>query len=205
MDLGGTLDLQVDPVEAERRKRARLIQINTLVVPRLRLIGFALVALAALLHNALIYPGWSHFSSAEWLRLPAIFAVYSGGSWYLLYLFYEDARRSVDLGTVFVACDMWMFSVAIYFTGGEHSWMFFLPLFRVIDQTGTTFRRALAFAHLAPLAYAVVLVDAGARGPRSLAWPPEVAKLVFIYIGSLYTAMIARAGDERHHRSVEII
>src|SRR3954471_496790 len=205
MDLGGTLDLQVDPIEAERRKRARLIQINTLVVPRLRLIGFALVALAALLHNALIYRGWSHFSSAEWLRLLAIFAVYSGASWYLLYLFYEDARRSVDLGTVFLACDVWMFSVAIYFTGGEHSWMFFLPLFRVIDQTGTTFRRALAFAHLAPLSYGLVLADAVFRAHHQIDWPPEIAKLMFIYIGSLYIAMIARAGDVRHQRSAEII
>jgi PAS domain S-box-containing protein len=205
MDLGGTLDLQVDPAEAEKRKRARLVHINVLVVPRLRLIGFVLVAAAALLHNLLIYPGWDLFSLRDWLRLVATFVVYSAVTWYLLYLFYEDARRYVDLGTVFLACDMWMFSVAVYYTGAERSWMFFLPMFRVVDQTGTSFKRALAFAQLAPLAYGAVLADAVLRGHRTIDWPPEVAKLVFIYIGSLYIAMVARASDDRHRRSAEII
>src|SRR5262245_27934489 len=205
MDLGGSLDLQVDPAEAERRKRARLVQINTLVVPRLRLLGFALVATAALLHNALIYPGWDTFVWRDWLRLVATFAIYSAVTWYLLYLFYEDARRVVDLGTVFLACDMSMFSVAIHYTGAERSWMFVLPLFRVADQTGTSFRRALAFAHLAPLCYAAVLADVVLREHRAIAWEPEIAKLVFIYIGSIYIAMIARTSDERHRRSSEVI
>jgi len=205
MDLGGTLDLQVDPAEADRRKRARLVQLNTLVVPRLRLLGFALVATTALLHNALIYPGWDAFVWRDWFRLVATFGIYSAATWYLLYLFYEDTRLVVDLGTVFLATDMSMFSVAIAYTGAERSWIFLLPLFRVIDQTGTTFRRALAFAHLAPLSYAAVLADAVIRGHRTIAWEPEVAKLTFIYIGSIYIAMIARAGDERHQRSSDII
>jgi len=205
MDLGGSLDLQVDPAEAERRKRARLVQINTLVVPRLRLLGFALVAIAALLHNALIYPGWDAFVWRDWLRLVGTFVLYSAVSWYLLYLFYEDARRVVDLGVTFLALDLSMFSVAIYYTGADRSWMFCLPLFRVVDQTGASFRRAMTFAHLAPLCYAVVLADAVLRGHRTIAWGPEAAKLIFIYIGSIYIAMVARAGDERHRRSSEII
>jgi len=205
MNLGGSLDLQVDPVEADRRKRVRLVQLNTLVVPQLRLLGFALVAASALLHNALIYPGWDAFSLVSWLRLVAILAVYSGATWYLLYLFYEDSGPAIDLGTVFLACDMWMFSVVVYFTGAEKSWMFFLPLFRVVDQTATSFKRALAFAHLAPLSYGLVLADVVWREHRAIPLTPEFAKLLFIYIGSLYIAMIARTGDERHRRSSEII
>jgi hypothetical protein len=95
MDRGGSLDLQVDPAEAERRKRARLVQINTLVVPRLRVVGFALVATAALLHNALIFPGWSAFVWRDWLWLVGTLAIYSAATWYILYLFYDDARRSI--------------------------------------------------------------------------------------------------------------
>jgi two-component system, sensor histidine kinase len=205
MDLGGSLDLQVDPAEADRRKRARLVQINTLVVPRLRLLGFALLATCALLHNVLIYPGWDAFVWRDWLRLVATFGLYSAITWYLLYLFYEDTHRVVDLGTAFLALDMSMFSVAIYYTGAERSWIFLLPLFRVIDQTGTSFRRALAFAHLAPFCYAAVLADAVLRGHRAIPWGPEAAKLIFIYVGSIYIAMIARAADERHQRSSEII
>ena len=111
MNLGGTLDLQVDPAEADRRKRARLVYLNTQVIPRLRLLGFTFVASTALLHNAYIYPGLEGFSWAAWFRLVTILGVYSFGSWYLLSLFYEDAQKSVDLGTVFLATDMGMYSI----------------------------------------------------------------------------------------------
>jgi len=205
MDLGGSFDLQVDPAEAERRKRARLVQINTLVVPRLRVLGFALIATAALLHNTFIYPGWDAFVWRDWLRLAGAFAFYSAITWYLLYLFYEDAQRFVDLGLVFLALDMGMFAAAIYFAGADRSWMYFLPMLRVADQTGTNFRRALAFAHLAPVAYAAVLLYVVVVDHRVIVWGPEIAKLVFIYIGSVYIAMIARAGDVRYQRSSEII
>jgi len=205
MHVGGSLDLHVDPAEAERRKRARLVQLNTLVVPQLRLLGFAGVAVAALLHNAFLYPGLAAFTWEPWLRLVASLLVYNAATWYLLYLFYEDARPHVDLGTFFLAGDMWMFSLCIYYTGAEHSWMFLLPLFRVVDQTGTSFRRAIAFAHLAPLSYAVVVLDVLLRQHRAIPLTPEIAKMLLIYIGALYIAMIARKSDERHARSSEII
>jgi PAS domain S-box-containing protein len=205
MNPGGTLDLQVDPAEAERRKRARLVQLNTLVIPRLRLLGFAFVAGAALLHNALIYPGLDAFSWAHWGRLVVLLTVYSLASWYVLYLFYEETRSHFDLGTVFLAADMSVYSAVIYYTGAERSWIFFLPLFRVMDQTATSFRRALVFAHLAPLAYLLVLLYVVFVDQRPVSPWPELAKLIFIYVGSLYVSLIAKTGDQRHTRSLEII
>ena len=79
MNLGGTFDLQVDPAEADRRKRTRLVQLNTQVVPRLRLLGFIFVACCALLHNAFVYPGLD----GEMLPL-ALVVVILGGSGSLL-------------------------------------------------------------------------------------------------------------------------
>src|SRR5438045_1192457 len=107
MNLGGSLDLEADPAEGERRKRARQIQLNTLVVPWLRLLGFAGILAAALLHNALVYPGPAGFTWTPWLRLAAVTVVYNAVTWYLLYLFYDDTRPHLDLGTVFLALDMW--------------------------------------------------------------------------------------------------
>ena len=52
MNLGGTFDLQVDPAEADRRKRTRLVHLNTQVIPRLRVLGFIFVAIGAV--NALV-------------------------------------------------------------------------------------------------------------------------------------------------------
>ena len=205
MNSGGPFDLQVDPAEAARRKRARLVQLNTQSIPRLRLLGFALVALCALLHNAFVYPGPEGFSWTPWLRLAAITGVYSLATWYLLYLFYEVLRTSVELGTSFLAADMAMYSVVIYYTGAQHSWMFCLPLFRVVDQTTTSFKRALAFAHLAPFAYAAVVLYVVLAGHESVSPLAELSKVLFIYAGSLYIALIARTGDLRHQRSSEMI
>src|SRR5206468_901603 len=91
------------------------------------------------------------------------------------------------------------------FTGAQHSWVFFLPLFRVVDQTTTSFRRALAFAHLAPLSYAVVILHVVLVRHQDVSAAAEISKVLFIYAGSLYIALIARTGDERHARSSEII
>jgi PAS domain S-box-containing protein len=205
MNLGGSFDLHVDPAEADRLKRLRLVQLNTQVIPRLRLLGFVFVAACALLHNAFVYPGLEGFSWTPWLRLVAIVGVYSLVTWYLLYLFYEDMRTLLDLGIVFLATDMAVYSVAVYYTGAQHSWIFFLPLFRVVDQTATSFKRALAFAHLAPIAYGAVVLYVVLIGHESVSPLAELSKVLFIYAGSLYIALIARTADQRHQRSSGII
>jgi len=198
----GALDIELDPHEADRRKRARLVHLNTIDVPRLRLLGLALLAAAALLHNQIIQGDLAWMS---WLRLVAALGVYAAVSWYLLQLFYADVRPRFDLGTFFLGFDMWMFSLVIYQTGADRSWIFFLPLFRVADQTLNSFRRALAFAHMAPLVYVAAVAAAVVREHHVIVLGPEIAKVVFIYIGSLYIALIARTGDERHRRSAAVI
>src|SRR3954452_20090337 len=175
MNLGGSLDLQVEPAEAERRKRARMVQLNTLVVPRLRLLGFALLSLASLLHNAFIYPGLAAFAWTPWGKLVAALFGYGFISWYLLHLFYEETRPSLDLGRVFLATDMWMFSGVIYATGADRSWMFFLPLFRVVYQTQPSFWRPTAFRPRAPVTCAAVLLYVVLVNDCQISLLPQVA------------------------------
>lgn len=193
-------DLQLDVPGAERRKAQRLVRLNTVEIPRLRLLGFALVLVGALVHNQLLL---ADPSTASWLRLAAIAAVYCGGSWYLLHLFYADLRTHVDVGVLFLAADMGLFSLIIYATGAERSWIFFLPLFRVVDQTPNSFKRALAFAHLAPVSYLAVILYVIFVDQRSIALWPELAKVLFIYSGGLYIALIARSSDVRHQRTTK--
>src|SRR3954466_10044869 len=100
MNLGGSLDLQVEPAEAERRKRARMVQLNTLVVPRLRLLGFALLSLAALLHNAFIYPGLAAFAWTPWGKLVAALFGYGLIPWCPLHLFYAQTPPTPSLRRV---------------------------------------------------------------------------------------------------------
>src|SRR5688572_25379831 len=166
--------LDLDGQEAERRKRERVVRLNTVVIPKLRVVGYVLVSLAVLLHNYLVFgdPSWG-----AWLRLTVAMGVYSAVSWYLLYLFYADLRKYFDLGLLFLILDLWMYSLAVYASGGEKSWMFFLAVFRVVDQTPVSTRRALVFAHLAPLSYVSVLLGILYIDQRTIPLAPEIAKI----------------------------
>lgn len=188
-------DLQLDSPGAERRKFDRLVRLNTVEIPRLRAFGFALMLAGVLAHNLLVLPN-PEFGG--WVRLAAFTALYCGATWYLLYLFYADVVKRIDLGIVFLSTDLWLFSLAIYVSGAERSLLFFLPLFRVIDRTPESFRRALIFAHLAPLSYLMVVLYVIFADRRAIPLGPEFAKVLFIYAGSLYIALVARTSDARH-------
>src|SRR5262245_52872237 len=130
-------DFEFDPARAADRKRTRLIQLNTWTIPELRLVGFALLALGALFHNAFIL---HDLAWLPWMRLAAALTAYAAVTWYLLYLFYADLLPYLNLGTLLLGADLAMMSAVISFTGAERSWIFFLPLFRVADQTPVSFR-----------------------------------------------------------------
>jgi PAS domain S-box-containing protein len=197
-----SFELHVDVQEAERRKRERVVRLNTVTVPRLRVFGYALVSLTVLVHNYLVF---APPDLGAWLRLNAALAIYCGASWYLLHLFYSDLRKYFDLGVVFLALDLWIDGLAIYASGAEKSWLFFLAVFRVVDQTPISTRRALAFAHLAPLSYLGVVIHVIWFEGRHIPLGPELAKLTVIYTGSIYTAMVARSADRRTTRMAQVI
>src|SRR5688572_23755624 len=194
--------LDFDIQDADRRKRERVVRLNTVVVPRMRVAGYALVSLAVILHNALVFgdPDWG-----TWFRLTAAIAVYCGVSWYLLHLFYADLKKYFDLGLLFLVLDLWMYSLAVYASGGEKSWLFFLAVFRVVDQTPISTKRALLFAHLAPLSYLSVVLAILFVDQRSIPVAPEVAKLAIMYAVSIYTALVAVAADRRTKHMAQVI
>ena len=191
-----------DEKEAERRKIERIIRLNTVTVPALRASGFALLSLTVLLYNVGTQ-GWVDWRSWAWLNLS--YAAYCATTTYLLHLFYADLRRRMDLGAVFLVLDLLMWQAAVYLTGGERSWLFVLPLFRVIDQTPFSTRRALTFAHLGPLSYLALLIYLGTVESRPLALGVEAGKMGFLYLGSLYAALVARSADRRTQRMTQVI
>ena len=67
-------------------------------------------------------------------------------SWAVLYKWFDKTR--VRLGTLFLSLDVFAFIFAIYFTGADKSWLFFLLFIRTADQANTNFKRALGFAQL---------------------------------------------------------
>ena len=191
-----------DEKEAERRKLERIVRLNVVTVPSLRAAGFALLSLTVLLYN---FGAQGRIDWEAWAWLNLTYAAYCATSTYLLHLFFADLRRRMDLGVIFLVLDLCMWQAAVYMTGAEHSWLFVLPLFRVIDQTPISTRRALVFAHLGPLTYLGLLVYLALYEGRSIEPGIEVGKLTFLYLGSLYAALVARSADQRTHRMTQVI
>ena len=126
--------------------------------------------------------------------------LYCAVSAYLLHLFYADLKPYFDLGLVFLVADLWFDGMAIYASGADASWLFFLAIFRVVDQTPISTGRSLFFAQLAPVSYLGVLLYVVWVDGRTVPVGPELAKLTVIYAGGLYTAMVARSADLRTRR-----
>jgi len=195
-------DLQTDAQDAARRKYQRLVLLNTMGIPRARALGFGLLSMAVILHNRFLL-GDSAWET--WARLTLVMAAYCATSWYALYLFFVDLRPYLNLANIFLVSDLWLLSLAIYVAGAERSWLFFLPVFRVVDQAGVSVRRSVAFAHLAPLSYLAVLVYVAVLDHRAISPGPEIAKLALIYFGSLYVVAVGQIAAQRQNRLVHAV
>ena len=199
LDLG---QLHIDVQESDRRKRERLVRLNTITVPALRAAGLALLSLTVLVYNFGVRGAveWD-----AWARLNITFAVYCAVSTYLLHLFFVDLRRHFDLGVVFLILDLAVWQLAVHATGADKSWLFFVPVFRVVDQTPIGTKRALMFAHLAPVSYAGLLVHVTYVEGRDVALGLELGKLAFLYFGGIYAALVARSADRRTRYMTEVL
>lgn len=143
------------------------------------------------LHNALL------LGTLDWpaiLLYAAFIEGYALLSWWALSRWYSPAR-SPDLGVLFLFLDLVPLALTVYVTGADRSWVFWVFLFRVGDQTPTYFRRALLFTHLSVLSYLAVVAYVAAFEARPVSWPPELAKAAFLYLGALYIATTARTSE----------
>jgi signal transduction histidine kinase len=191
------LGLELDPEAAALRRRQRERDLHLRQVPRLRLFGFVLLSVGVVLHNQLI------LGSVSWPSVSLFAGIalsYSLVSWLVLRLFFERVRI-VNLGDLFLGLDIVCYVLAVYFTGGERSWAFFILLIRVIDQVVTSVRRTLIFAHLNVLGLLLLVVYLDAGEGRAISWSTELAKALFLYLTALYIAAAARPSERRRRRA----
>jgi PAS domain S-box-containing protein len=195
------LTLELEPQEITHQQAQRATHLNTVVIPALRVLGMGLVALGVVLHNVFLL---GSFAWASFLPLTGLLLGYAFLSWPLLALFYRSGAR-VDLGVVFLTADVFLWTAAIYCAGAEQGYLFFILLMRAADQAHTSFRRALAFAHLPVLTYALMLLYVSLADQRAVAWPAALVQLTFIYGGSLYIALTARTAERRRRQTTTAI
>jgi signal transduction histidine kinase len=188
-----------DPDQSAEQKQRRERHFHVVETPRLRLLGFTILVLLAILRQTFIPAEQSHP-----LALGVIVFAYALGSWAILHAFFDKAGR-VQLGTLFLALDVVVWVIAIYLTGAEKSWLFVLLFIRAADQSNTNFRRALAFVHLTVALYGLLLLELTVVEHRQIDWPPEVFKLILLYGAGVYIAMTARTAERLRARMVGAI
>ena len=170
---------------ASRRRR-----LEVFVVPTLRLVGFCLVALFVFLYNA--FAG-GQIAPALAARFAALFVLYGLASWLTIYLLY--GRTRLDIGFLFLTLDPLLWTLAIYGSGGENSWLIFLLIVRAADQTSLGSRRVLFFGHVSVACYLALLAYVVLVEGRTVVWPAEAAKIAILYGMNIYIALAARAAD----------
>ena len=186
-----SVQIDLDPQDAERNKIRRRYRLNVIEYPLARLIGNALLILGVFLHNVFIPDVFS----------PDTFAVFAIGlvlysliSWGLLYLFWEKLTR-FDLGVGFMVLDIVAWTFAIYVSGGERSWLFFLMMMRAADQRLAGPRRVLGFGAVSMASYAGLILYLALVEHSEVLGPTEVAKFTILAAANLYLGAAARTAE----------
>lgn len=162
--------------------------LNVIQIPRLRSLGFLLIAAGIVVHNLVFLQEFSLESTA---LIVSVFVGYSLLTWLVLYFFFERFKL-FDLAGFFLAFDIFMLAVAVYLSGGERSMLFFLMVMRVVDQAHTNFARLLVLTHLSLVTYMGLVVYLDVVEGRELSWAAEASKIFFVYGTCIYIALTSR-------------
>jgi len=185
--------------DGERQKRARARNVAIVEIPLLRLLGLALLSLGVYLNNRFLL---HETSNADWLRITIILAVYCAVSWPLIALLFDRVK---DVSLAFLILDVPIWTMAVYYSGAERSWLFFILFLRVADQAQTGFRRALGFVMFGTFCYASMLIWVITVDGRPVPDAMALARIAFVFAGGLYIALASRGVDARRRRLADAI
>ena len=187
-----TADIPTRAEDIEREKRERAWRLHAVEIPILRCIGSAFLSLGVFINNRYLL---GDRSLTAWATVTLILAVYCAISWGTLALLY--GRAKFDLSLLFIVLDIPIWTIVLYYSGAERSWLFFILFMHVADQTQTSFARCFGFVSFSTLCYAAMLAWVVLVDQRPLSASAAVVKLTFIFIGGLYIALSSRAAERR--------
>ena len=129
-----------------------------------------------------------------WLPVSIAFLLYPIGAWSLKRVLWT---RWPAIEQVLVAVDLLLLMFVVYFTGAQHSWLFFLPLMRVADQMDVSFRRSVIFALAVPTLYALLIAYLVYGEGQEIDFTQEAWKLMALLLAGLYLGFIAKIADNQ--------
>jgi two-component system sensor histidine kinase/response regulator len=185
-------DFVIRPDDGGRQKRARARYVATVEIPILRLLGSALLSLGVFLNNRYLL---HTVNDAGWLRITLVMAAYCAVSWPLLAVLH--GRVNLDVSLAFLVLDVPIWTMAIYYSGAERSWLFFILFLRVADQVQTRFHRALGFVFFNTFCYTVMLIWVVRVVGRPVPIAEALVRIAFVFACGLYVASASRGVEVR--------
>lgn len=188
-----------ETASASEDRLRHLYALNAMRVPALRLAGFVMTAIAVALHNIYVLGA---FSGRAYALLVAGLALYSALSWLALHLYYRRplADGAFDLGWFFHLADLAICALCVYASGGEQSWLFFVLLVPVWNQTYFSARRASISAILAAAIYLALLLYLREVEQRAIALPLAAFRASLLLIVSVYCTLSASVVERSRRR-----
>lgn len=184
----------LDPAELQQRKTANARRVHAVQIPLVRVAGFCILCLMAVLNSDPVHP------TDRWLwPLVAANLAYSLLSWAVLWHFYGRTGR-FDLSLLFMHLDLPMWLLTLHWLEQTHLFFGYLLLVRVADQVGYGFRRALYFSHVVVLAYLGYTAVLGllALEPR---WSERLTLAAVMYLVGGYLAFTGLVNERLRLRT----
>src|SRR5688572_25433101 len=125
--------IDLDSMSIERSRNIQSYRLNVIQIPSLRLIGYCLLIICILFHNLFLL---DRFSLSDFFEISSIILLYASSSWIVLFLSFGKIDN-FDIGFVFLVLDVFIWTLVIYYSGGEKSLLFWLMVMRVADQVNT--------------------------------------------------------------------
>jgi signal transduction histidine kinase/ActR/RegA family two-component response regulator len=198
---GGESGFTLDPVLRAARKAASARRVHTVLIPFIRLIGFAILCAIALLHDL---SNGAPLLDTTHLRLVTLNLGYAGLSWVVLRWAHGRTGR-VDLSLVFLHVDVLMWLMLLHHIEGGHAAYAYLLLVRVADQIGFGFRRAVYFAHVVVAVYLGYSAWMTFADPARVPWPDRMAIAGIMYLIGIYLSFTGSVMERLRNRLREAV
>ena len=183
----------IHPEDVERRRNERARTLAVFEIPLIRVFGSIILTLGIFLHNRYLIPDAPQIA---WLQLALILGVYAAVAWGVVVAAYRlDPPR--DLTVLFFVGDLIIWTYAIYVTGAERSWLFFILMLRVADQIQTTVRRCLSFAAFGTFCWLAMIAWVHFIDGRPVSFRAAMVKALFIALSGIYISFAARTSEKR--------
>jgi len=186
------------PTTRQTMRLQRQLRLQTRRVPALRALGFAVVLAAVYLQGG---------PTNRVLALTASIVTYCLVAWVVMDLYYRTERSAADLdvGWLFHLADLVVCAIVVQATGGGQSWLFFLLLVPVWNQTHFSARRSLVSGALASVLYLLILLVTPWLEHEPVSVPMAAQRALIILLVTAYCAVSARSAEQATEQMIAAI